>query len=63
MKFFILVGVVMLVWTVVLVIDVSVNYALNYKTVYACSEVTKDDPPDVVKLCERLTRRKYGIPK
>lgn len=53
----------MLVWTIVLVIDVSVNYALNYKTVYACSEVTKDDPPDVVKLCERLTRRKYGIPK
>jgi hypothetical protein len=48
----------MLVWTVVLVIDVSINYALNYKTVYACSEVTKDDPPDVVKLCQRLTRRK-----
>ncbi len=59
MKFFILVGVVMLVWTFCLAIKTSVEYALNYKTVYACSEVTKDDPPDVVKICERLTRRKY----
>lgn len=59
MKFFILVGVFLLLWTKVLIIKMSVEYALDYKTVYACSEVTKKDPPDVVKLCERLTRRKY----
>lgn len=59
MKFFILVGVFLLLWTKVLIIKTSVEYALDYKTVYACSEVTKKDPPDVVKLCERLTRRKY----
>ncbi len=59
MKFFILVGVFLLLWTKVLIIKMSVEYALDYKTVYACSEVTKDDPPDVVRLCERLTRRKY----
>ena len=59
MKFFILVGVFLLLWTKVLIIKTSVEYALDYKTVYACSEVTKKDPPDVMKLCERLTRRKY----
>jgi hypothetical protein len=59
MKFFILVGVVMLFWTIALVIKTSVEYALNYKTVYACSEVVKTDPPDVKKLCSRLTGRKY----
>ena len=59
MKFFILVGVFLLLWTKVLIIKMSVEYALDYKTVYACSEVTKKDPPDVVRLCERQTRRKY----
>jgi len=59
MKFFILVGISFLVWTFALAIKTSVDYALDYKIVYACSEVTRKDPPDVVKLCERLTRRKY----
>ncbi len=48
----------MLVWTFCLAIKTSIEYVINRPQVYACSEVTKDDPPDVVKLCERLTRRK-----
>ena len=28
------------------------------KIVYACHEVDKNDPPDVQRICERLTKRK-----
>lgn len=39
-------------------IYIFTKYIYDPKIVYACSEVTKNDPIDVQKLCERLTKRK-----
>jgi len=39
-------------------IFVFAYYIYEHKIVYACSEVTKGDPIDVQKLCERITKRR-----
>jgi len=37
------------------------NTQIEYSTVYACSEVTKSDPIDVQRLCERERRGKWWM--
>ena len=37
------------------------NTQVEYSVVYACSEVTKQDPIEVQKLCEREKRGKWWM--
>jgi len=57
MVFFRIVFVVLAVVFIMNAIDVSVQFYLK-DTVYACEEVTKADPVNVQKICNRRWRRK-----
>jgi len=53
MRFFFIVAVCLFWWTVFGSISIWVNYLITKKEVYACSEVTKKDPIDVIQMCKR----------
>lgn len=55
MRFFKIVCVALSAIALFNLIDVSVQLAIK-EPVYACSEVTKNDPLDVQKLCRGKTR-------
>lgn len=54
MKFFMVAAMFIVCWTGILVYSV---YQQHKSQVYACSDLKPDSPKDVVKLCERLTKR------
>jgi hypothetical protein len=47
-----------LVFSVIGFIYIFTHHIYEPRIVYACSEVNKNDPVDVQKLCERLTKRR-----
>lgn len=56
MRFFAVVGITLLVIFIVNVADVAVQLQLK-DNVYACSEVTKNDPINVQQICKKAWRR------
>lgn len=54
MKFFMVAAMFIVCWTGILMYSV---YQQHKSQVYACSDLKPDSPKDVVKLCERLTKR------
>ena len=56
MRFFAVVGVTLLVIFIVNVGDVAMQIYLK-EGVYACSEVTKNDPINVQQICKKAWRR------
>lgn len=56
MRFFAVVGITLLVIFIVNVADVAVQLHLK-DNVYACSEVTKNDPINVQQICKKAWKR------
>lgn len=54
MKFFMVAVVFLVCWTSILIYSV---YEQHKAQVYACSDLKPNTPTDVVKQCERLTRK------